>query len=283
MEFFLKHWPGGIEILILWVGIYQIYRAFHATRGARILVGIVMILVVLTSLAFLLDLRVISWILIHSTLWIAFALVIIFQPELRSALAKLGSSRLFSFSKTQRLEFTGTFASAVGQLSKKRIGALFALERELHLKDHADTGVALDAEFSPELALTIFHNKTALHDGGMILAQGRIAAAGCVFPVSQKEMKDRTLGLRHRAAVGLTEETDAVAVIVSEETGAISVAINGELERNLSEEEFKELIEGIFLPEQSHVEENVQETLDSEDHSIDPSDSDLVSDKDPHR
>ncbi|GAA5494974.1 diadenylate cyclase [Rubritalea squalenifaciens DSM 18772] len=279
MDFILNHWKDGIEILILWVGIYQIYRAFRATRGARILVGIIMILAVVTSLAFILELRVIGWILIHSTLWIAFALVIIFQPELRTALAKLGSSRLFSFSKTQRLEFTGVFASAVIQLSKKRIGALFALEREISLKEHQDTGVILDAEFSPELALTVFFPKTALHDGGMILSQGRMAAAGCVFPVSQKEMNDRTLGLRHRAAVGLTEETDAVAVVVSEETGAISVAINGDLERNLSEEEFREMLEAIFLPEESQDDEDVQETLDSEDHSIDPSDSDLVSDK----
>jgi len=279
MEFFQNHWKDGIEILILWIGIYQVYRAFRATRGARILVGVLMILVVVIALVFVLELKVIGWILIHSTLWIAFALVIIFQPEMRTALAKLGSSRLFSFSKTQRLEFTGTFASAVGQLSKKRIGALFALEREIVLKEHSDTGVTLDAEFSPELALTVFFNKTALHDGGMILAKGRIEAAGCVFPVSQKEMSDRTLGLRHRAAVGLTEETDAVAVVVSEETGAISISVNGELERNLSEEEFKEMIEAIFLPEENNVEENIQETLDGKDHSVDPSDSDLVSDK----
>lgn len=277
MQFLLDHWKDGIEILILWVGLYQIYRVFRATRGARILVGIILILAFVTSLAFLLELKVIAWILIHSTFWSAFALVIIFQPELRSALAKLGSSGLFSFSKTQQLEFTSVLTSAVSQLANKRIGALFALEREISLKGIEETGVHLDAEFSSELAMTVFFPKTALHDGGMILANGRVAAAGCVFPVSHREMSDRTLGLRHRAAIGLTEETDAVAVVVSEETGSISLAIHGELERNLTEESLRDKLEAIFLPEELEN-EDTQKTLDSEIDRIDSSDSDLVSD-----
>lgn len=276
MQFMVDHWRDAIEILILWGGIYQIYRAFRATRGARILVGIIMILAVVTSLAFILNLKVIGWILIHSTLWSAFALVILFQPELRSALAKLGSSRLFSFSTTQRLEFTSVLADAVTQLSKKRIGALLALEREISLKDHQDTGVKLDAEFSPELAMTLFFPKTALHDGGLILSNGRLAAAGCVFPVSHKELSDRTLGLRHRAAVGLTEETDAVAIVVSEETGSISVAVHGVLERNISSEALRELLANIFLPEKQD-DDKLEEALDSKDNSLDPSDSNMVS------
>ena len=125
----------------------------------------------------------------------------------------------------------------------------------------------------------IFYPKAALHDGGMILSQGRVASAGCVFPVSQREMSDRTLGLRHRAAIGLTEETDAVAIVVSEETGAISIAINGELSRNLDEVEFREMLEKIFLPEQKIDEDNAEETLDSEDNSLDTSNRDMVSDQ----
>lgn len=276
MQYLLDYWRHGVEILILWIGIYQLYRAFRATRGARILVGIVIILAIVTTLAFIFQLKVIAWILVHSALWGAFALVIIFQPELRSGLAKLGSTSLFTFSKNQRLEFTTVLADAVIQLSKSRIGALFALEKEISLNDHQDTGVTLDAEFSPELALSIFYPKTALHDGGMILSQNRVAAAGCVFPVSQREMTDRTLGLRHRAAIGLSEETDAVAIVVSEETGAISMAINGDLKRNIPEGEFRELLEEIFLPQEKQ--ENAEKTLDSEDDSLDPSDRDMVSD-----
>jgi diadenylate cyclase len=278
MQFLLEHWRDGVEILILWIGIYQLYRTFRATRGASILVGIVMILAIVTSLAFIFQLKVIAWILTRAVLYGAFALVIIFQPELRSALAKLGSSKLFTFSKNQRLEFTGVLVDSAIQLSKHRIGALFALEREISLREHLETGVPLDAEFSPELAQSIFYPKAALHDGGMILSQGRVAAAGCVFPVSQREMSDRTLGLRHRAAIGLTEETDAVCIVVSEETGSISIAENGQLTRNLTNDEFRETLENIFLPEQKIEEENAEETLDSKDSRIDSSDRDLVSD-----
>lgn len=278
MQFLLDHWRDGVEILILWIGIYQLYRAFRATRGASILVGIVMILAIVTSLAFIFQLKVIAWILTRAVLYGAFALVIIFQPELRSALAKLGSSRLFSFSKNQRLEFTSVLADSAIQLSKSRIGALYALEKEISLREHQETGVTLDAEFSPELAQSIFYPKAALHDGGMILSKGRVASAGCVFPVSQREMSDRTLGLRHRAAIGLTEETDAVCIVVSEETGAISIAENGQLTRNLTDTEFREMLENIFLPEQNIDEDDAEETLDSENSRIDSSDRDLVSD-----
>ncbi|MGJ8673293.1 diadenylate cyclase CdaA [Rubritalea sp.] len=278
MQFLQEHWRDGVEILILWIGVYQLYRTFRATRGASILVGIVMILAIVTSLAFLFQLKVIAWILTRAGLFGVFALVIIFQPELRSALAKLGSSKFFSFSKNKRLEFTGVLADSAIQLSKHRIGALFALEREISLRDHLETGVPLDAEFSPELAQSIFYPKAALHDGGMILAQDRVAGAGCVFPVSQREMSDRTLGLRHRAAIGLTEETDAVCIVVSEETGSISIAENGELTRNLTDTEFREMLEKIFLPEQQKENDDAEETLDSKDNRIDSSDRDLVSD-----
>ncbi len=279
MQFLLDHWRDGVEVLILWIGVYQLYRAFRATRGASILVGIVMILAIVTSLAFIFQLKVIAWILTRAVLYGAFALVIIFQPELRSALAKLGSSKFFTFSKTQRLEFTSDLADSAIQLSKNRIGALYALEKEISLSDHQETGVRLDAEFSPELAQSIFYPKAALHDGGMILSQGRVASAGCVFPVSQRELTDRTLGLRHRAAIGLTEETDAVAIVVSEETGGISIAINGNLKRNLSEKEFREMLEEIFLPEQKIEEDDAEKTLDSKDNGPDPSDRDMVSDQ----
>ena len=198
MQFLLDHWRDGVEVLILWIGIYQVYRAFRATRGASILVGIVMILAIATSLAFIFQLKVIAWILTRAVLYGAFALIIIFQPELRSALAKLGNSRFFKFSKTQRLEFTTVLADSAIQLSKNRIGALFALEKEISLSDHQETGVRLDAEFSAELAQSIFYPKAALHDGGMILSQGRVASAGCVFPVSQRELTDRTLNRCYR-------------------------------------------------------------------------------------
>ncbi len=283
MDFIIEHWRSGVEILILWIGLYQLYRVFKSTRGARIFVGLVMILAVVITIAYIFQLKVIAWILLRSALGIAFALVIIFQSELRQVLARLGSTRLFSFSKVQKLEFTEELAEAVMGLSHKRIGALIALEREISLKEYADNGVKVDAEFSTELAMTIFYPMTALHDGGVTISKGRLAAAGCVFPLSRNEMSDRTLGLRHRAAMGISEETDAVAVIVSEETGTISIALNGEMERNLSDADFKERLEQIFVPDEQKEEDNDKEItddeLDSEDSSLDPSDSDMVPDR----
>jgi diadenylate cyclase len=281
MEFIEQNWRAGIEILILWVGLYQLYRVFRATKGALIFVGVLMILAVVTSLAFIFDLKVIAWILLRSAVGIGFTLVIVFQLEMRQALAKLGGS-FFSFTNVQKLEFAEGLTDAVMQLSHKRIGALIALEREISLKEYSENGVRVDAEFSPELTMTIFHPMTALHDGGVIVSKNRIASAGCVFPLSRNEMSDRTLGLRHRASVGLSEETDCVCIVVSEETGSISIAMNGVLESNLKEDEFKEKLEKIFVPEEEEEidnEEDNGEELDSEDSSLDPSGSDLVPDK----
>ena len=278
MDFLRDNWPAAIEILILWIGLYQIYRAFRKTRGARILLGLVLLLMVLSLLSLLLDLKVIWWLLYKVLALMAFALIIIFQPELRNALARLGSSKLFMFSKTQKHEFLDTFADAVAQLSKKRIGALFAFERSISLKEHLETGVPLDAVLSPEFALTVFHPKTALHDGGMIISQNRVAAAGCVFPVSSRELADRSTGLRHRAAIGVTEESDCVAVVVSEETGQISICVDGKLERDLTEDEFRGRMEEIFLPEDNEHEEDTNKQLAGEASDTAGGDRDLVSD-----
>lgn len=281
MEFILEYWRAGIEILILWIGLYQLYRVFRSTKGALIFIGVVMILAVVTTLAYLFNLQVIAWILLRSAVGIAFALVIVFQLELRQALARLGGS-FFSFTNVQKLEFAEGLTDAVMQLSHKRIGALIALERDMSLKEYSENGVRVDAEYSPELIMTIFYPMTALHDGGVIVSKNRVASAGCVFPLSRNEMSDRTLGLRHRASVGLSEETDCVCIVVSEETGSISIAMSGVLERNLKESEFKEKLEKIFVPEEEEEQDNeetTREELDSEDSNLDPSGSDLVSDK----
>ena len=285
LDFLQEHWRSAVEILILWVFIYQLYRTFRATRGARILVGLAMIFVVLTLASQLLQLEVMQFIITRVAVVAALALLIIFQPELRSALARLGSSRLWSFTITQQEEFLGTVGDAVWQLSKKRFGALFAIERSIDLKEHVETGVRIDGALSSELALTIFHPKTALHDGGVVLSGERIVAASCVFPVSQSEIRDRSLGLRHRAAIGLSEESDAVTIVVSEETGAVSICVDGKIELNLDEEEFRERLEDIFLSdrdvendEEENAEEVVREELDAQDGLAPGGDRSLVSD-----
>jgi diadenylate cyclase len=242
-----EHWPNAIEIFILAFGVYQIFRAFRSTRGARILVGLISILIFLTLISQLFSFQVIGWIITRAAAALALALIVIFQPELRNALAKLGSSRLFLFSTNRKLAFLETFADAVITLSKKRIGALFAIERGISLKQYLDTGVKMDAIFSPELAMAVFHPKAPLHDGGMIIAQDRVAGAACVFPVSPKELGDRSIGLRHRAAIGVSEETDCVVVVVSEETGSISLCVDGEMIRTTSADDFRTRLEALFL------------------------------------
>ena len=279
-EFIADHWRDAIEILILATCIYQIYRAFRATRGAQILVGLGTVLIVLTLLSAVFKFEVIQWIITRAAAVLALALIVIFQPELRTGLARLGSNRLFSLFGKRRHDFLERFADAVIHLSKKRIGALFAIQRDVSLKEQLDTGVVLDARFSPELAMAVFHPKAPLHDGGMIIADDRVAGAACVFPVTEREMQDRSTGLRHRAAIGLTERTDAIAVVVSEETGGISICQNGVLQRNLTESQFRERIGNIFFSGKgsNETENQTVEELDRKAPVTVAGDRDLVSD-----
>lgn len=276
-NFLIEHWRDGIEILLLAACIYQIYRAFRATRGAQILVGLGTILIFLTLVSTVFKFVVIQWLLVQTAQFLAFALIVIFQPELRTGLARLGSNRLFSLYGRRRLDFLERFTDAVINLSKKRIGALFAIQRDVSLKEQLDTGVVLDARFSPELAMAVFHPKAPLHDGGMIIADDRVAGAACVFPVTEREMQDRSTGLRHRAAIGLTERTDAIAVVVSEETGGISICRNGSLQRNLTEQQFRETIADIFFSGKPSHETQPVEKLDRKGPVPPAGDRDLVS------
>ncbi len=277
-EFFKNHWGDGIEILLLATCIYQIYRAFRATRGAQILVGLGTILIVLALASTVFKFEVIQWILARAAAVLALALIVIFQPELRNGLARLGSNRLFSLYGRRRIDFLERLTESVLNLSKKRVGALFAIQRDITLKEQLETGVTIDAVFSPELAFSVFYPKSPLHDGGMIITDERVAGAGCVFPVTEREMSDRSTGLRHRAAIGLTERTDAIAIVVSEETGGISISENGNLQRNLTEAEFREKISDIFVSRKTPDDDEPSEKLDSEDSVASSSDRDLVSD-----
>lgn len=278
LKFIEQHWRDGIEILVLAFCIYQLYRAFRATRGAQILVGLGLVLVALALVTEIFDFQVIGWIITRSAAVLAFALLVIFQPELRNGLARLGSSRLFSLSSKRRLAFVERLADAVVLLSKKRIGALFAIQRGISLKEQLETGVVLDAHFTPELAMSVFFPKSPLHDGGMIIADDRVAGAACVFPVTEKEMKDRSTGLRHRAAIGLTERTDSIAIVVSEETGSISISENGSLQRNLTEKQFREKLSEIFFSGQPSNETENIEKLDRETPVSPSGERDMVSD-----
>ncbi|MDF1738386.1 MAG: diadenylate cyclase CdaA [Verrucomicrobiales bacterium] len=258
-QFLSLHWRHAIEIIILWGIIFNTYRYFRATRGARIFTALVGFYIGMTLLSGWLDLTVIGWLLKYVSVILAIALIIIFQPELRRALAELGSHRFFSsINERARAEFADRLIEIVESLSRKRVGALIAIERGIDLKQYLETGTEMDCLFTPEIVYTVFYSGTTLHDGGMIVRIGdeRIAGAGCVFPLNQRELSDQSIGLRHRASMGITEESDAIALVVSEETGAISVSIGGKLERNLSETELRERLNGLLSNQEIEEEED---------------------------
>jgi diadenylate cyclase len=246
VQVILDRWRSAFEIILLAVGIYYGFLYFRGTRGAKVLTGLAIVFLTLTLISQLLNLVVIGWIVRSFSVFLAVALVVIFQPELRRGLAALGGHPIFSLSSEKR-ETVHDIAEAVTQLANKQFGALIAIERDTSIRVYEETGVTIDGVFSIELMLTIFHPKAALHDGGVIVRNGRIIAAACIFPVSQRETLDRSLGLRHRAGLGITEESDAVAIIVSEETGGISICHRRRIERNFTPDTFRQRIGEILL------------------------------------
>jgi diadenylate cyclase len=247
-QFVDDNWRNAIEIGILWLLIYYCYLYFRGTRGAKVLTGLALALLTLIFVAQLLHLEVILWLIRSVTAFLAIALVVIFQPEVRRALAAIGSHHFFS-STPQNRETIEIISDMVFDLSNRQFGALIAIERDINISSFAESGVTIDCELSPELVVTIFQPKTPLHDGGLIIRNDRILAAACIFPVSQREDLDRNLGLRHRAALGLSEESDSVTLVVSEETGIVSICHRGKIERNFDPESLKVRLAELFLQE----------------------------------
>lgn len=226
------------EILVLWLVFYQLYRTFKDSRAAAILAGLALIIGLATVLLELTHAAVLQQIagsfLGPGTLLLI--LFILFHPELRTALAKLGAHRVLGklWSREQNEDFVSAVCESVSFLVSKRYGALIAICRNNKLSEFVKTGTELDAKYSRELIGTIFMPKTMLHDGAVIINNERIVAAACILPVSNRELKDRSLGLRHRAGIGLAETSDAVVIIVSEETGTVSLVVGNMVQRDIS-------------------------------------------------
>ena len=238
MEWMMQYWPGwnGIfEILVLAVAIYYILLFISGTRGAQVLSGLVVLLVSLIGVTYLFKLDALGWILQRFSAFLAVAMLVIFQPEIRRALAELGTRQIFSSSNGEE-PVHEIVVRSVAQLARQKIGALIAIERSASTQQVQESGTKLDAVVTPELLGSIFFPHTPLHDGGVIIKGSRVVAAGCLFPLSQREKLSSELGTRHRAAIGMTEETDAIVLVVSEETGTISVAYRGKLRRGFDEE-----------------------------------------------
>ncbi len=223
-----------VEFGIITVMIYFVLYFLRGTRAVSVLAGIIMILLFTTFLSVVLNLEVFGWLL--ENLWTVFAtaMIVIFQPELRRAFAQLGS-HIGRHKKIEQKEAIEEIVSAVMQMSFRRCGALIIFERQIGMAAIINSAVALETKINSLLVQSIFYPNSPLHDGAVIVREGVIAAAHAILPLSQDETGTRDFGTRHRAAIGVTEETDAVAVIVSEETGTISVAYRGRLIRNLSE------------------------------------------------
>jgi diadenylate cyclase len=239
-------WGGLVEILVLACCFYSVFMLFRETPSAQMLSGLVLLLVVMIGLTHFFRLDALNWVLRRLSVYLAVALVIIFQPEIRRVLAELGKQHVFTSSGEPRV-FVDNLVQAVVMLAEHRVGALIAIEREIGTGAIQETGVRLDSHVSPELLASIFYPNTPLHDGGVIIKNGRVLAASCLFPLSQKAELSKELGTRHRAAVGLTEETDAVAMVVSEETGTISVSYRGKLIRGLDEERLRRFLSALLV------------------------------------
>ena len=239
-------WRPVLEILILTLGIYSALRFVRGTRGAPVVMGFLVVLLALVLTSFLLKLKVLQYLLGAFYAFFVLAVLVIFQPELRRMLAELGNLPLLATVHEQR-ENIEVIIQTVERLSDVRIGALIAIERSIHLQQAVESGVVVDCVATPEMLETIFFPNNAIHDGGVIIRGDRIAFAACIFPLTQRRDLNPSLGTRHRAAIGLSEETDAVVVAVSEETGAISYACKGQLVRNVTLQELRAFLTSIFI------------------------------------
>ncbi len=239
-------WHPALEILILAVLIYYGFRFVRGTRGWPVVIGFVVFIVALTAITSALDLKVLRWILGSASVFVAVGALVIFQPELRRMLAELGNLPLFATTHEQR-ESIEAVIQTVERLADVRIGALIAIEQSIQLQEATEAGIKVDCDVTPEMLETIFFPNNAIHDGGVIIKGDRIAYAACIFPLSQRNDLNKSLGTRHRAAIGLSEETDAAIVVVSEENGMISHAYKGQLVRGVTPEELRAFLTSVIL------------------------------------
>jgi diadenylate cyclase len=246
-------WWSVLDILLVTLTFYWVLHLIRGTQGIQLLRGAVILVVAMVLAASLLPFRAFSWLMKQGLPALLVAIPVIFQPELRRALERLGrtvgNSGVYltpTIREWSTADAIDQVCTACTRLSERHHGALIVLERSTGLEEYIESGVQLDSRITPELLLTIFFPNTALHDGAAIVRNGRIVAAACVLPLASGTIADRQMGLRHRAAIGITEETDAVAVVVSEETGTISVTRNGRMIRRLDGKRLRKILQVSF-------------------------------------
>lgn len=247
LELLRTGWRPALQILILAFGLYWAFRFMRGTRGWPVFIGFMIVLMTVAVVTWVLQLEVLRWILTTSVAVLVVAVLVIFQPELRKMFAELGHLPMFTTVHEQR-EAIEVIIQTVERLAEVRIGALIAIEQNVVLSEAVESGVAVDCEATPEMLETIFFPNNAIHDGGVIIKGDRIMQAACIFPLTQRQDLSKSLGTRHRAAIGLSEETDALVVVVSEETGSISYAHKGQMSRGVSLEDLRALLTSQLVP-----------------------------------
>ena len=243
-----------LDVLLVWYVVYKALTLIKGTKAVQLLKGL--LIVVLAKFAtYVFGLDTLDWLLQEVIDWGFLAIIIIFQPEIRRALEQIGRGKIFQRTNSQQEDeqtrLVEAMKKSVSYMAKRRIGALISIEKETGLNEYIETGIKMDASISSELLINVFIPNTPLHDGAVIVKKNQIAAAACYLPLSESAFISKELGTRHRAALGLSEVTDAITIVVSEETGAISITVNGNLHRNLTITEFEELLRKMwFGPEQ---------------------------------
>ncbi len=243
-------WQDAVDILVVAFVVYRIFLAIQGTRAVQMIIGLI-ILMMASFVSQWAQLHTINWVLdSFLTIWVL-AVVVLFQPELRRTLAEVGRHKfLRAFHKLEKAALIEEILRATVNMAGRKIGALLVFERETKLQNFIEAGTVLDAEVSRGLLLSIFNSKSPLHDGAVIVREGRIAAAGCFLPLTLKQNISKEMGTRHRAALGLTEETDATVIVVSEETGNISLVQEGQLTQELDAISLRRHLQEAYEPKE---------------------------------
>ena len=241
----------AVDIVLVAAVIYAVLLLVRGTQAVQLLRGVILLALFVALIGSLAGLTAFSWLMRSAGQFLAVVIAIVLQPELRRALDRLGRAggvTIWSGRDVELDRVVTALVSSCRRLSERRHGALIVLERDTGLQDYVETGVELDALVADELLQTIFFPKTALHDGAVIVRGNRIVSAACVLPLAESLVSDSHLGTRHRAAVGITQQTDAIAVVVSEETGTISMARNGRMVRHLDDRRLGTLLQAMLAP-----------------------------------
>ena len=252
-----------IDILVIWFLIYELMVLVRGTRAVQLFKGIIIIIVV-KLISWYIGLTTVSWVMDQIINWGVIAMVVIFQPEIRRGLEHLGRGTMFTRTKTENEEEEALITQldqAIQYMSKRRIGALIAIEMDTGLEEYIETGIPLDAEVTGALLINTFIPNTPLHDGAVIIKGGRIAVAAAYLPLSDSKLIPKELGTRHRAAVGISEVTDALTIVISEETGGVSITKDNELIGDMTQENYLKFLRAHLYKKESTVQNKLLDRL----------------------